>query len=181
MTGRCDIEPCLTVRVSRHPDGSLATVVTFPTGEEIHANAHEPDLGFDEVGNVLHDVAHTLLACHLGLRSPVLERVADLRPLSQYHVDLEEAATFALQAWCDEIQGRDPLAAIGNALASLHKARVERYREAIASQHRSRRRGISTDARRFVAGIEDPDDAYDMAVDFDEEDRLDPVIGDRTA
>lgn len=116
------VDVCLTVTVGHRADGSLHTVVHFPTGEKLSADASDPDLGFDEADNVLHDVGHTLLACRLGLdRSPVLERVVELRPLSQRDVDLEEAGIFTIQAWCAALQGRDPGPAIANALASLNR------------------------------------------------------------
>lgn len=114
------VDVCLTIIVGHREDGSLSTAVHFPSGERLRASTEDPDLGFDEPDTVLHDVAHTLLACRLGLsRSPVLERVVDLRPLSQRDVDLEELATFAIQAWCASISGRDPQAALDNARASL--------------------------------------------------------------
>lgn len=110
----------LTVTVDRHTDGTLHSTVTFPGGQTITASAVDPDLGFDEVDNVLHDLAHTLITCRRGLeRSPVLERVVDLRPLSQRDVDIEELATFALQALCAAVSGRDPQPALDNAQASL--------------------------------------------------------------
>lgn len=111
---------CLTITVGHRADGSLSTAVHFPTGEKVEATAADPDLGLDEPDNVLHDVAHTLLACLRGLeRSPVLERVVDLRPLSQRDVDLEELAAFAFQAWCIALSGRDPGPALVNAAAAL--------------------------------------------------------------
>lgn len=114
------VDVCLTITVGHRADGSLLTTVHFPTGEKITADALDPDLGFTETENVLHDVGHTLLSARLGLdRSPVLERVVNLRPLTQRAVDLEESAVFAIQAWCCELTGRDPGPAIANALASL--------------------------------------------------------------
>lgn len=113
---------CLTIVVGRRADGALSTSVQFPTGEKLQAKDGEPDLGFCEPDTVLHDVAHTLLAARLGLdRSPVLERVVDLAPLTQEQVDLEEAATFALQAWCAALRGEDPRPAIANVRASLER------------------------------------------------------------
>lgn len=116
---------CLTIVVGHRHDGALSTSVHFPTGERLQAHAGSPDLGMTEPETVLHDVAHTLLACHLGLRSPVLERVVNLRPLSQLHVDLEEAATFALQAWCAAIRGENHRPAVDNACASLDRLDAE--------------------------------------------------------
>lgn len=167
---------CLTITVGHRADGTLASVVRFPvTDETIVACADEPPLGLDESDNVLHDVAHTLLACRLGLKgSPVLERVLDLCSLSQRAVDLEEAANFAIQAWCAALEGRPHQPAVNNvrsALDRLDEHEVERTRDALAALKPSKRRRISSDARAFVAGIEDPDDAYDTAVDFDEERR----------
>lgn len=116
-------DTCLVISVGHRSDGSLITVVRFASGERLTADADSPDLGFSEPDTCLHDVAHTLLAARLGLdRSPVLERVVNLRPLSQRNVDLEEAATFAIQAFCAGIRGDDPGPAIQNALASLQSA-----------------------------------------------------------
>lgn len=116
------VDTCLTIIVGHRADGSLVTTVHFASGERLTAEAGDPDLGFDEADNVLHDVAHTLLACRTGLdRSPVLERVVEIRSLSQRDVDLEEFAAFALQAWCATLQGRDPGPAIANARASLDR------------------------------------------------------------
>lgn len=167
---------CLTITVGHRPDGTLASVVRFPvTDETITACADDPPLGLDAADNVLHDVAHTLLACRLGLRrSPVLERVLDLCSLSQRAVDLEEAANFAIQAWCAALDGRDHRAAVANvrtALERLEEHEVQAAREAFESLPRSARRPPSAAARRRVAGIEDPDDALDTAEDFDEERR----------
>lgn len=115
-------ETLLGVTVGRRPDGALEAVVRFPDGSRLVADSKDPDLGFTEAQNVLHDVAHTLLAAHLGLdRSPVLERVVDLRPLTQREVDLEEATVFALQAWCAALRGEDPSAAVLNALTALER------------------------------------------------------------
>lgn len=117
------VSTCLSIAVGYREDGSLLTIVHFPTGERIEAESGNPDLGFDEANTVLHDVAHTLLACLLGLdRSPVLERVVDLRPLSQRDVDLEEAASFALQAWCASLRGQDPEPFISNVRAALNRS-----------------------------------------------------------
>jgi hypothetical protein len=116
------VDVCLTITVGHREDGSLSTTVHFASGEALHADAGSPDLGFDEQDTVLHDVAHTILACRLGLdRSPVLERVVDLRPLSQEEVDLEEAAAFAIQAFCAALQGRDYLPAIANVRVALDR------------------------------------------------------------
>jgi hypothetical protein len=100
-------ELLLGITVERHADGSLHTTVRFPEGPELTSSANDPDLGFDEADTVLHDVAHTLLLGRLGLRSPVLERVVDLRPLTQDAVDAEEAATFALQGFLAALRGDD--------------------------------------------------------------------------
>lgn len=116
------VSTSLLITVGHREDGSLCTTIRFASGDVLVADAGSPDLGFDEAHNVLHDVAHTVLACALGLRrSPVLERVVDLRPLSQEHVDLEEAAVFALQAWTQALRGETYGAAVSNALASLNR------------------------------------------------------------
>lgn len=117
------VDLCLSIAVGHRADGSLVTTVRFASGERLVAEAGNPDLGFDEADTVLHDVAHTLLSCRLGLdRSPVLERVVDLRPLTQRDVDLEEAAAFALQAWCAALQGRDPEPAIQNVRTAIDRS-----------------------------------------------------------
>jgi hypothetical protein len=120
VNGACSaMTPVLQVEVGRRPSGELVTLVTFPGGETLVAEAGNPDVGLDEPHTCLHDVAHTLLAARLALRSPVLERVVDLRPLSQTDVDLEEAAVFALQAWCLSLEGQDPSAALQNVRTAL--------------------------------------------------------------
>lgn len=117
-TGLDDVQ--LTITVGHRPDGTLHTVVHFPDGQRLEADAGDPPLGMDELDNCLHDVTHTLLAARVALgRSPVLERVVELRPLSQRDVDLEELATFATQAWCLAIAGEDPGPALVNASISL--------------------------------------------------------------
>jgi hypothetical protein len=45
----------------------------------------------------------------------------NLRPLSQDHVDLEEIAAFAVQAFCAGVSGRDPRPALANVRASLDR------------------------------------------------------------
>lgn len=116
----------LVITVGHREDGSLQSAVRFPTGDVLVAKAGDPDLGFTETDNVLHDVAHTLLAACAGLsRSPVLERVVDLRPLSQQDVDLEEAAVFALQAWCASLRGEDYLPAVRNLQVALGRLVAE--------------------------------------------------------
>lgn len=117
-----DTQTCLTIDIATRTDGSLVTTVRFPEGPTLVAEAGNPDLGFEEPDTCLHDVAHTLLAARLGLRSPVLERVVELRPLSQDAVDLEEAAVFALQAWCLALRDEDAAPAIRNALTALRRA-----------------------------------------------------------
>lgn len=122
----CDVEPqsdvLLSVNIGHRTNGSLVASVRFASGDLLTAEAGDPDLGFTEADTVLHDVAHTLLACRLGLgRSPVLERVVNLRPLTQEQVDLEEAAVFAIQAWCLSLRNEDPGPAIRNALVSLNR------------------------------------------------------------
>jgi hypothetical protein len=127
------VETVLTIAVGRREDGTLSTVVQFPDGETIEASQGEPDIGLDECTTCLHDVAHTLLAARIGLdRSPVLERVVDLRPLSQEHVDLEEAATFAVHAWSLALRGEQYRPAIANVQTAL--ARLPRF-EARATDH----------------------------------------------
>lgn len=121
------VETLLAVAIGRRPDGALEAVVRFPDGTRLVADAKDPDLGFSEPQNVLHDVAHTILAAHLGLdRSPVLERVVDLRPLTQREVDLEEAAVFAIQAWCAALRGEDERPAARNAQAALDRVLAPR-------------------------------------------------------
>ena len=117
------VSTCLTVTVGHREDGSLLTVVRFASGERLEATAGNPDLGVGEAHEVVHDAAHTVLACLLGLdRSPVLERVVDLRPLSQADVDLEEAATFALQAWCASLRGEDPTPHVANVRTAIDRS-----------------------------------------------------------
>lgn len=112
----------LSIAVGHRDDGALVTSVRFASGDLLTAEAGDPDLGFTEADTCLHDVAHTLLACRLGLgRSPVLERVVNLRPLTQESVDLEEAAVFAIQAFCSSLRSEDPGPAIRNALVSLNR------------------------------------------------------------
>lgn len=115
------VDTLLAITVGRDQStGRLATVVRFPNGQRLVATKGDLDLGFSEPDTVLHDVAHTLLAARLGIgRSPVLERVVDLRPLSQRDVDLEEAATFALQAWCAALRDEDPGPALANLATTL--------------------------------------------------------------
>lgn len=116
------VDTCLAVLVGHRADGSLVTTVHFASGERLTADAGDPDLGFTEPHTVLHDAAHTILACLLGLdRSPVLERVVNLRPLSQRDVDLEEAAAFAIQAWCMALRGEDPAPALANVRTALDR------------------------------------------------------------
>ena len=113
----------LNITVARKADGSLHAVCSFPDGQTLSSQAGDPDLGFDEADTVLHDVAHTLLNARLGLdRSPVLERVVDLRPLSVEDVDVEEAATFALQAYVAKLQGRDAAPAIANVRSAIDRS-----------------------------------------------------------
>lgn len=117
------VDVALTVTVGYRADGSLYGVVQFPEGPQITSQAGDPDLGFNEPDTVLHDVAHTLLVTRLGLdRSPVLERVVELRPLSQRDVDLEEAATFALQAFAAALRGEDPAPAIANVRSAIDRS-----------------------------------------------------------
>jgi len=119
------VSTCLTINVGHRADGSLLTVVRFASGERLEAEAGNPDLGVGEAHEVVHDAAHTILACLLGLdRSPVLERVVDLAPLSQRDVDLEEAATFALQAWCASLRNEDPAGFIANIRTALDRLEV---------------------------------------------------------
>lgn len=123
-----DVETCIAIEVGRRSDGTLVTAVRFATGDVITAEAGDPDVGLTEPHTVLHDAAHTILACLLGLdRSPVLERVADLRPLTQRDVDLEEAAAFALQAWCASLRGdeSDVWAAVANVRTALDRLDIE--------------------------------------------------------
>lgn len=112
---------CLSVVIGRR-NGALVTTVRFPTGDQIKAQAGDPDLGFSEADTCLHDIAHTLLTARLGLdRSPVLERVVDLRPLTQEAVDLEEAAIFAIQAFCASLRGEDHRPHIANIRTALDR------------------------------------------------------------
>lgn len=121
----------IAVEVGRQDDGSLVTTVHFPEGEVLKAEAGDPDVGLNEANTCLHDLAHTLVACRLGLeRSPVLERTVGVRPgrsespdgLSQFDVDVEEAAVFALQAYCHVLQGEDPRGALRNVLSAVQRA-----------------------------------------------------------
>jgi hypothetical protein len=119
------VDSCLNITVGHRADGTLVTTVRFASGEKLVAEAGDPDLGFSEPHTVLHDVTHSLLACLLGLdRSPVLERVVELRALSQVDVDIEEAATFAIQAFCHALRGEDPGAAIANVRTALDRSFV---------------------------------------------------------
>lgn len=119
MTER--IDTCLSISVGHDDTGALVTEVRFPYGRSIVARAGDPDVGLDETHTVLHDVAHALLSAAIGLRSPVLERVTEARSLSQRDVDLEEAAAFAIQAWCISLRGEDPTPALDNVRTALDR------------------------------------------------------------
>lgn len=112
-----EAEPAgLTITV--HPE--VGTTV-WADGQRVSTPA-PTDLGLSDACNILHDAAHALLAAHAGLEgSPVLERVAGVRSLSQEQVDLEEAATFALQAWCAALRGEDHQPHIANVRAALER------------------------------------------------------------
>lgn len=99
--------------------GTEGTTVRAADGQEIRTPV-PTDLGLTEADTILHDAAHAILAAHVGLTcSPVLERVAEARSLSQDQVDLEEAATFAIQAWCASLRGDSHGALVANAREAL--------------------------------------------------------------
>lgn len=111
--------------ITVHPEDG--TTVTTPAGHEL-STPTPTDLGLGDACAILHDAAHALLAAHVGLEaSPVLERVATGAPLSQEHVDLEEAATFAIQAWCAALRGEDHRPAIANVRTALDRLEHEKH------------------------------------------------------
>lgn len=113
-----DTEGPVTTITVRPAEG---TTVTTAGGDTV-STPTPTDLGLGDACNILHDAAHALLAAHVGLEgSPVLERVSGLRSLTQEQVDLEEAATFALQAWCAALRGEDHAPAIENVRAALER------------------------------------------------------------
>ncbi len=134
------VSTCIQVTVGHRDDGSLVTLVRFASGEQLLAEAGNPDIGLEEGDTVLHDVVHTLLACGIGLdRSPVLERVVDIIPLAQDLVDLEEAAAFAIQALCIATRGDDPANAVSNARKALSS-----YQRSRAEAREAERKGSAT-------------------------------------
>lgn len=118
---------CLSIECGHDQKGDPYAMARFASGEVLTATPVDPDLGFDHANTVLHDAAHSIIACLLGLdRSPVLERVVELRSLSQEQVDLEEAAVFAIQAWCASLQDNEQVknASVTNAINSLERIYV---------------------------------------------------------
>lgn len=104
------------IQVGHDHAGHLCSVTRFADGEPIIATADDPDLGLNEPHTVLHDAVHLVLCLMaMGRVSPVLERVAGIRPgakadpengLDQELVDLEEAAAFAIHAYVAALQER---------------------------------------------------------------------------